>query len=136
MRPDALFTAEQQQRLGDLMARWELPGGQVALAKDGRLVLNRGYGLADVDAGEPVQPTSLFRIASVSKPITAVAVLQLAAKGRLRLDDRVMDHMRLTPLLAPGARPDPRWGRVTVRHCLQHTGGWDRNRSYDPIGRP
>ncbi|MCA9880873.1 MAG: serine hydrolase, partial [Thermomicrobiales bacterium] len=47
----------------EIMERWGLPGGQFALARDGRLVLNRGYGLADVEREEPVLPGSLFRIA-------------------------------------------------------------------------
>ena len=81
----------------DLMARWQLPGGQLALAKDGRLVLNRGYGLADVERGEPVQPTSLFRIASVSKAITAVAILTLVDAGTLALDDTVFPLLAFVP---------------------------------------
>src|SRR5262249_17359754 len=50
---------------------YRIPGAALAVAKDGRLVLARGYGLADVDAGSPVEAGSLFRIASISKPITA-----------------------------------------------------------------
>src|SRR6478672_6855504 len=96
--------------MGDLMARWQLPGGQLALAKDGRLVLNLGYGLADVERKEPVQPTSLFRIASVSKAITAVAVLRLVDAGQLALDDAVFPLLALTP--PPNATVDPRLATI------------------------
>jgi len=116
------------------MAKWKLPGGAVAVAKDGRLVLARGYGLADVERGEPVEPDSLFRIASVSKPITAAAVLVLVERGRLKLESKALD------LLGPVAPPkgnsiDPRWGQITVRQLLQHTGGFDRRASFDPMFR-
>ena len=115
-----------------LMARWGLHGAALAVAKDGRLVLARGYGLANIEDGEPVQPQSLFRIASVSKPLTAMAILRLVEQGRLDLDASafgLLDH--LAP--PPGAQVDPRiWG-VTIRQLLQHAGGWDRDLSFDPM---
>jgi N-acyl-D-amino-acid deacylase len=120
--------------MGDLMARWQLPGGQVALAKDGRLVLDRGYGLADIDAGEPVLPTSLFRIASVSKAITAVAILTLVDAGTLALDETVFPLLAFAP--PPHARMDPRLATITVQDLLVHAGGWDSAQSFDPQGLP
>src|SRR5262249_28657924 len=63
------------------------PGATLAIAKDGKLVLARGYGLANTRTGQPVRPTSLFNLASCSKPITAAAVLKLVDDGELRLDD-------------------------------------------------
>ena len=56
--------------------------------KDGRLVYARGFGYADIGKKQPVTPKSLFRIASISKPITAVAILQLVEKKELSLDDK------------------------------------------------
>ena len=108
------------------------PGGALAVVKDRRLVHARGYGWADVATKSPVQPASLFRIASLSKPFTAVAVLQLVERGKLRLDDRVFDLLGLAPT---GPKPDARLRTITVRHCLQHTGGWDRDQSFDPMFR-
>src|SRR5579862_9356849 len=58
-----------------LMRKYQLPGAQLAVSANGRLVLAHGYGLADVDSLTPVQPDSLFRIASLSKQLTAVAIL-------------------------------------------------------------
>ena len=115
-----------------LMEKWEVPGGAVAVVRDGRLVLAKGYGLADVENEETVQPDSLFRIASISKPITAVAILKLMEDGLLDLDERafeVLDHFE-----APdGEALDSRINEVTVRQLLQHSGGWDRAESYDPM---
>ncbi len=65
------------------MDEWEIPGGALAVMDDGEILLARGYGYADVESGELVQPNSLFRIASVSKPITALAVLKLVEDGNL-----------------------------------------------------
>ena len=59
------------------MSKWNIPGGAVALVYDERLVMAEGYGLADRENSQPVTPESLFRIASVSKPITAVAIFKL-----------------------------------------------------------
>src|SRR5262249_39849061 len=86
------------------------------------------------DKKEAVQPTSRFRIASISKPITAVAVFRLIERGKLKLDDKVFSIVKVVPHLEPGKRPDPRLARITVRHCLQHTAGWDRSRGFDPMG--
>ena len=118
------------------MAAHQVPGGALAVARGGRLVYARGFGWADVDAREPVEPASLFRIASVSKPLTAVAVLQLVEQGRIGLQDKVWDLLGVKPHLEPGANVDPRLRQVTVRQCLQHTGGWDAAKSFDPMFRP
>jgi N-acyl-D-amino-acid deacylase len=115
---------------------YKLPGAALAVARHGRLVYARGFGYADLDGKKSVQPASLFRIASVSKPLTAVAVLRLVDRGKLGLEDKALDLIKVTPHLAPGAKPDPRLGRITIRNLLQHTGGWDRDVSFDPIAVP
>ena len=81
---------------------------------------------------EPVRPASLFRIASVSKPFTAAAVMHLVEKGQLKLDDACFPFLKLQPHLER-RRMDPRWHEITVRHCLQHTAGWNRDKSFDPM---
>jgi N-acyl-D-amino-acid deacylase len=107
----------------------DVPGGALAIAVDGQLRFARGYGYADRDARTLVEPDSLFRIASVSKPITAVAVLKLVEEGKLKLEDKIVDVLGLrTP-----PDYDPWWDQVTIAHLLTHTGGWDRNRSGDPM---
>src|SRR5689334_10692122 len=69
----------------EFMKRWKLLGGSVAVSRNGKLVFARGYGWANLQTKQPVQPDSLFRLASVSKPITAATVLALAEQGRLNL---------------------------------------------------
>lgn len=108
-----------------IMDRHGIPGAAFALAKDGKLVFAKGYGWANVSTGAPVKPDTLFGLASLSKPITAVAILKLVEQGKLGLDDRVFEV--INHIKPPrGARVDPRLGGVTVRHCLNHSGGWDR----------
>lgn len=109
------------------------PGAAVAITRQGRLVYARGFGYADREATEPVRPDSLFRIASISKPFTSAAVFRLIEADKLQLDTPVLPLLKLEPHLDNGARMDPRWRDITVRHCLQHTAGWDRGKSFDPM---
>ena len=118
------------QVMTSLMQTWSLPGGQVAVVKNGRLVFNRGFGLADVEHDVPVQPDNLFRIASATKPITAVAIMTLVDAGKLSLDDKVFPLLGFEP--ASHASVDPRLDTITVEECLVHSGGWDSTTSFDP----
>lgn len=114
-----------------IMTRWALPGGQLAIATDGRLVFSHAYGYADSESGQAAQTDSLFRIASVSKPFTGVAILKLIQDGKLKLDDRAF---RILSRLQPpaGAVIDQRLYDITIQNLLQHTGGWDSSVSLDP----
>ena len=125
------------QVISELMKKHKVPGGAVAVVKDGRLVYARGFGYADVENKVTVAPDALFRIASVSKPITAVAILKLVEAGKLDLAQRV--RPLIADLLPPaGATMDPRWNDITILNLLQHTGGWDREKpgGFDPMFRP
>jgi N-acyl-D-amino-acid deacylase len=122
--------AEFDQVMTALMPTWSLPGGQLAVARDGRLVFNRGYGLADVERQEPVQPEALFRSASVAKSITAVAILTLVDAGTLSLADRAFPLLGFAP--AANSTRDPRLDEITVEQLLVHAGGWDSGASFDP----
>lgn len=126
------------QPFDELMARFmqthNVPGAALAVTRHGRLVYARGFGWADVEEQLPVQPDSSFRIASLSKPITAVAILQLVERGEIGLDDHVFDRLEHRPYLEPGAQPDPRLSTITVLHLLCHTAGWNRRQSFDPMG--
>jgi len=126
-----------------LMERYHIPGGALAVAKDGRLVLSRGYGWADLQAKEPVQPGSLFRLASLTKPITAAAVLHLGEGLVLRgvypnlnvfLSQKAFQIVQIRPY--GGQIADPRLERITLRDLLQHSGGWHRGWAGDPMFRP
>jgi CubicO group peptidase (beta-lactamase class C family) len=71
------------------MSAHSVPGLPVAVVRDGELLYQRGFGFADRDKNEKVTPAHLFRIASVSKPITSVALFRLMEDKRLTLDDTV-----------------------------------------------
>jgi N-acyl-D-amino-acid deacylase len=114
-----------------MMARHGIPGAALAIAKDGKLVYARGFGWADLTSALNVNPLTLFGLASLSKPFTAMAILWLVEHGMLDLDDRVFDILKnIQP--PPGAKVDPRLQKITVRQLLNHTGGWDRTKSGDP----
>ena len=125
------------QVMTTLMQKWRLPGGQLAVAKNGRLVLNRGYGLADVEHHVPVQPASLFRVASVTKTITAVAILTLVDAGLLSLEDQAFPLLGLAP--ASHATIDPRLDEITVEQVprpRRRLGSADELRSAVPAVEP
>ena len=100
--------------------------GSLAVTKDGRLVFSRAYTWAPTNT-PPTTPTNLFRIASLSKPITAVVVLQLIESGQLGIDQKIDTILNLTNAA------DAHFRDVTVRQLLQHRGGWDRAVSFDPM---
>lgn len=113
----------------------EIPGAALTISRRGRVVLSRGYGYADVEQKLPVQPDSLFRIASISKPITAVAIMQLVEQGKVDLEDKIVHWVQLEPHLAANSQYDRRINDITIRQLLQHTAGWDRDVSFDPMFR-
>jgi CubicO group peptidase (beta-lactamase class C family) len=104
-------------------------GATVAIGYEGELLYSRGFGWADVETQTPMLPDAVMRIASLSKPVTAVATMQLVEQGRLKLDAEVMPLLRKAGFQSP---VDDRWNQITVRQLLQHTGGWDRDRTQDP----
>jgi CubicO group peptidase (beta-lactamase class C family) len=96
------------------LARWKAPGLSAAIVSDRRLVWSYGVGLADLEQRVPASTATVYRIASISKPITAVAVMQLAERGSLDLDAPIQ---RYCP-----AFPEKPWP-ITSRHLLAHLGG-------------
>jgi N-acyl-D-amino-acid deacylase len=134
VRPTPVAEAFDREVEAFMQAR-KVPGGALAVVKNRRLVYAHGYGWADREKGISVRPDSLFRIASISKPITAVAVLRLVEEGKLDLDARAFDLVKLKPLPSAGAKRDPRLSQITVRQLLQHTAGWDRDQGFDPMFR-
>ncbi|WP_083983890.1 serine hydrolase domain-containing protein [Actinomadura hibisca] len=109
------------------MQERRITAGQLAVVRKGKLLLAHGYTLGD--ASLSVQPTSLFRVASLSKPVTATAIHKLVQDGKLKLTDRV------ATLLGLSTAADPRLKDVTVLRLLQHLGGWDRNVTPDVMFR-
>ncbi len=122
------------QLASTLLTKYQIAGGALAVARNGKLVFARGYGYADKATGDLVQPDSRFRLASLSKPITSAAVLLLLQQGKLSLDQRVFDILSYEPL--PGQSVDPRLATITIRHLLEHSAGWNRDTTFDPMFLP
>ncbi len=95
----------------------EDPGASVVVIHEGRAVLSRAYGLAELPERTPATPRTHYRLASLSKQFTAMAIMRLAEEGKLRYDDRVADVLPGFPAHA---------SEVRIRHLLHHTSGiWD-----------
>jgi CubicO group peptidase (beta-lactamase class C family) len=116
-----------------LMKNYQVPGGQLAISYYGKLVYNRGFGYADTASKALVQPDNIFRLASVSKPITSVAIMKLLYEGKIRLGDTVFGTHGILNDTAYNSVLDPRVHNITVHNLLNHSGGWNRDISGDPM---
>ncbi len=114
----------------------QVPGAALAIARHGKIIYARGFGYSDVAKHEPVNPDALFRIASISKPFTAAAILQLVERGQLKLSDRPFETLGFKPHLDGNSQVDPRLYTITIQQLLHHTAGFDRETSFDPMFRP
>jgi CubicO group peptidase (beta-lactamase class C family) len=112
--------------VGAFMKKWTIEGASVAIAKDGKLVYARGFGLADTAAGTGIEPYSKFRIASISKLVTAISVMKLQEEGRLSLDDKVFGPEGILNDSCYCKPKDKRVFDITVAHLLSHEGGWSQ----------
>ena len=117
----------------NLLSQYNIPGGELAITYEGRLVYNRGFGYADTTTHALVQPGNTFRIASLSKPITAVTIMYLVEHGLLNLNDTVFGPNGILNQPAYQDIKDPLVYKITVKNLLCHSGGWDTNISGDPV---
>jgi len=105
------------KRVDDVFQSWAkpgVPGAAVAVIQHGKLVYEKGYGLANLEYDIPVTPQTVYHVASVSKQFTAMALVLLEQEGRLSLEDEVHKYV---PELPDYGRP------ITLRQLLQHTSG-------------
>jgi CubicO group peptidase (beta-lactamase class C family) len=96
------------------MQAQQIPGLALAVIKDGKTVIARGYGLANVEHQVPVKPETIFQSGSTGKQFTATAVMMLVEEGKLSLDDKITKYFPDGP---------EAWQKITVRHMLTHTSG-------------
>ncbi|MFO0969480.1 MAG: serine hydrolase [Gemmataceae bacterium] len=115
------------------MADRHIGAGTLAVTYKGKLVVERAYGWSDREHMSLLGPQTPFRLASVSKPITLAALLKLIAEGKLKTSDRIVALLSLKAL--PGQTMDPRWKDITIQHLIEHKGGWDRDKAFDPMFR-
>lgn len=115
------------------MEKWDLPGLTFAIAYNGNLVYSKGYGYVDTLTKQPVTTNSLFRIASISKSVTAVAVMKLFQDGKLNLDAQVFGPSGILNEPYYQNILDSNVLDITVTNLLNHTGGWDDSFQGDPM---
>ncbi|HWZ29696.1 MAG TPA: serine hydrolase domain-containing protein [Bryobacteraceae bacterium] len=112
--------------LPELMQRFHVPGVSIAVIRDSKIHWAKAYGIADVESGRPVETTTLFQAASISKPVTAMAAMRLVDEQRLALDADINTILKSWHV--------PRNG-VTPRSLMSHTSGSDDGfgfPGYDP----
>ena len=112
--------------VNSFMKKWNIQGASVAIARQGKLVYARGFGYADTAAGLETQPYSKFRVASISKLVTAIAVMKLMEEGKLSLDDKVFGPDGILNDSCYCYPRDKRVFNISVAHLLSHEGGWSQ----------
>jgi CubicO group peptidase (beta-lactamase class C family) len=98
------------------MQEGHVPGVAIAVVEKGAVTLQRAYGIANLETGTPLTTESVFELASVTKPVTATAVMMLVEEGKVALDAPIATYIDSAP---------PAWAAITVRHLLTHTSGLD-----------
>jgi CubicO group peptidase (beta-lactamase class C family) len=106
--------------LQEVMDKYHVPGLSIAVIRDFAIHWAKGYGIADVSTGGPVENDTLFQAASISKPVAAMAVLKAVEEGKFSLDDDINKILKSWQLPVDGFTAD---GPVTPRALLSHTSG-------------
>ena len=105
------------ERVDKIFAKWDstvYPGCALSIMKDGQIIYKRGYGMADLDHDIPINPGTVFHVASVSKQFTAAAIILLAQEHKISLDDDVRKYITELPDFG---------SPITIRHLIYHTSG-------------
>ncbi len=119
---DADAKGDDSRTLADLMKRYKVPGVSVAVISDFKIAWSKGYGIADLATGKPVDSETLFQAASISKPVNAMAVLKAIQDGKFGLDDDI-NSVLTSWTLAENEFTKIR--NVTPRMLMSHTSGTD-----------
>jgi len=107
-------SAKVDEYIRSEMQAQQIPGVALAVIKDGKMIIARGYGFANVEHQVPVKPETIFQSGSTGKQFTATAVMMLVEDGKLNLDDKITKYFPDGP---------EAWRNITVRHMLTHTSG-------------
>ena len=121
------------------MANYQVPGATFAIAKNGKLIYMRAFGYADQAGTEATQPYHMLRIASISKPITSIAIMKLIENGQLSLSDKPFGPggiLNADPYFANASVTDARVYNITIQHLLEHSAGWHRDLPMSPNPLP
>lgn len=114
----------------DSMIRAEMPkekavGVAIGVVKDGKIWYSKGYGTKELNTNKPIDSLTNFHVASISKLFVGTAIMQLVEKGKIKLDDKLIDYIRVDNLR------DQRYKSVTIQHLLTHTSGIPDTDDYD-----
>ena len=118
-----------------LLNNYQIPGATLAIAKNGKLIYMRAFGTANQAGTELTQPYHMFRIASISKPITSIAIMKLIENGQLSLSDKPFGPggiLNADPYFANANITDPRIYNITIQNLLEHSAGWNRDLPMPP----
>lgn len=126
------FIDEELERFRE---KYGLKGISVSIIRDENLIFSKGYGFADLEKNIRTNPEHVFRLASVSKLFTAVAIMKLVEEGKLSLNDKVFGKDGIINDEKFLKIKDPQLLEVSVLHLLNHSGGWTQ-RYGDPMFNP
>jgi len=127
--------AAQEDPVDKVINEWmktiKATAASVTVTKDGKTVIDKRYGFLDTRKKRPTDKNTVFRIGSCTKPIVAIAILNLSAAGKVSLNDKIYELLDIKPI--DGELGDERLKDITLQHLLDHKGGWDSTRAIDPL---
>ena len=118
--------AQTKPALQALIDNDKITGASVIVARKGKIVLFENFGMMDRDAKKPMQPDTIFRIYSMTKPITSVAAMMLYEQGKLKLDDPVSKYIpkfKSLKVYAESGKHEDQTREMSVRDLFRHTSG-------------
>lgn len=116
---------DMENKIKRYLLRWEINGAQIAVTRNDSLLYVKGFGWADMEKKQEMQPSNIMRLASVSKLLTAVGVMKLAEVGTLKLSDHVFGPKGiLNDTAFTNAIKDQRYLDITVEQLLRHKAGF------------
>ena len=115
-----------EKTVNSFLKRWSIAGASVAVAKDGKLIYARGFGYSDTASKAEAEPYSQFRIASISKLVTAIGIMKLQEEGKLSVNDTVFGPRGILNDSYFENPKDKRVYGITVAHLLSHEAGWSQ----------
>ena len=128
--------APLESAMTNFLVAHNFAAGTLALMKDSKLVFRQGYGWRNNHFTKVIHPDNLFRLASVSKMLTASSIYKLVAAGKITTSTRIYDYLGIQPW--GGVLGDSRITNITVQHLLDHAGGWNQYATtppFDPVFR-
>lgn len=109
----------------EVMQSYDLPGLAIGVVKDNEIIYARGFGYANIDTKVPITTSTLFHMASISKPFVATAVMQLVEQGKIDLDEKVTTYLPYLKL------DDDRYKEITIQQMLSHISGMPDVEDYE-----